>query len=311
MVRPRSRKSPTRSRTAAAAPALPDWGERLVGVHCSTAGGLATGIERGAQLGCTAIQIFSKNNNRWLATPIHDDEVEAFQTARANASIKLIFAHAGYLINLASAERDITEQSMESLRCELNRAYALGLAFVVLHPGAHKGDGELAGIRRIADRLNILIEESGFSPVRIVLEGTAGQGTSIGHRFEHLRDILGRIHDQHRVGVCLDTAHLFAAGYDFRTPKTYATLWDEFDRIVGRRQLCALHLNDSKVGLGSHVDRHEHLGRGKIGPNGFRLLLRDATLARLPMVCETPKGVTDALDRKNLAMIQQWIGTTK
>lgn len=295
----------------AATPApLPDWGERLVGVHCSTAGGLATGIERGQALGCTAIQIFSKNNNRWLATPLHDDEVATFRAARTAANIKMVFAHAGYLINLASAERDITEQSMESLRCELNRAEALQLPYVVLHPGAHKGDGELAGIRRIADRLNILIEESSFSQVRILLEGTAGQGSSIGHRFEHLRDILARIHDHHRVGVCLDTAHLFAAGYDFRTSKTYAALWNAFDTIVGRRQLGALHLNDSKAALGSRVDRHEHLGKGKIGPNAFRLLLRDATLARLPMVCETPKGLTDAWDRKNLGLIHRWIGKT-
>ncbi len=286
-------------------PANPQWGDRLVGVHCSTTGGLATGIARGAALGCTAVQIFAKNNNRWMAPPLSNIEIDEFRDAWQAAGIPLIFSHAGYLINLASPDPKITELSMESMRGELVRAEALGLPFVVLHPGSHKGVGEPTGIRYITDRLNILFEETVFSRTRIVLEGTAGQGHSIGHRFEHLRDILAGVRDIDRIGICLDSAHLFAAGYDLRTPTTYARLWEEFDRVVGLRWLSCLHLNDTTRELGSRVDRHIHIGEGKIGSRAFGLLMRDPRLAAIPMVCETPKGKTDALDRKNLRKLYQ------
>lgn len=281
------------------------WGKRLVGVHCSTVGGVAMAVQRGAALGCTAIQIFSKNNNRWQAPPLTLPEIDAFREALTASKIRVVFAHAGYLINLASADPKITELSMESMRNELFRAENLALAALVLHPGSHKGDGETAGIRRIADRLNILIEETVFSHTRIWLEGTAGQGSSIGHRFEHLRDILAGVRAVERVGVCLDTAHLFAAGYDFRTPAAYQAMWEEFDRVVGLRTLSALHLNDSLKSLGSRVDRHTHIGRGTIGAKAFGLIMRDKRLRHLPMVCETPKGKTDAMDRANLAKLHR------
>jgi deoxyribonuclease IV len=283
------------------------WGSRLVGVHCSTQGGLETAIERGDALGCTAMQIFSKNNKRWLAPPLDNKEIDAFQGTWKLSRIQLIFAHAGYLINLASPDAKTTERSMESMRTELIRAENLDLPFIILHPGSHKGEGETVAIRRVADRLNILFEESVFSKTRILLEGTAGQGNSIGHRFEHLRDILSGVRDIDRIGICLDTAHLFAAGYDFRTPKTYAAMWSDFDRIVGMRWLGALHLNDSTHALDSHVDRHTHIGEGKIGARAFGLIMRDAQLAHLPMVCETPKGKTDALDRKNLVKLHRML----
>lgn len=285
---------------------VPAWGDRLVGVHCSTQGGVATGIDRGEALGCTAIQIFAKNNNRWTENALDPSEIEAFQAARSTArTVRCIFSHAGYLINLASGDRELTERSMESMRCEMERAEQLELAGIVVHPGAHTGDGELTGIRRIADRINILIDEQmGHSP-QIWLENTAGQGTSIGHRFEHLRDILDKVREYHHIGVCLDTAHLFAAGYDLRTPKAYEAVWEEFDRVVGRRWLRAIHVNDSKKALGSRVDRHEHLGEGLIGRGAFRLLMRDERLAKIPLVCETPKGKTDAEDRANLWTLWQ------
>lgn len=281
------------------------WRGRLIGVHCSTAGGLATAIARGGKLGCTAIQLFTKNNNRWLAPSLGLRDIDQFRAAWTASPIRVIMAHAGYLINLASADPVITERSMESMRQELHNAQGVGIPYVVVHPGAHKGDGEVAAIRRVAERINILLEEFAGDRVSILVEGTAGQGSSIGHRFEHLRDILGGIRYGDRAGVCLDTAHLFAAGYDFRTPATYADLWEAFDRIVGRGWLKALHLNDTKRALNSRVDRHEHLGRGKIGTAGFRLLMRDPRLKKVPMVLETPKGKTDALDRKNLELLRR------
>lgn len=300
--RPPPKTPPPRSAAAGCDPRR--WGDRLIGVHCSTSGGLVTGIERGARLGCTAIQIFAKNNNRWLALPLANDEIDAFRERWTQSQIRLIFAHAGYLINLASPDSKMTELSMESMRCELTLAEALGLPFIVLHPGSHKGVGESTGIRYITDRLNILFEETTFSRTRVLLEGTAGQGHSIGHRFEHLRDILAAVREIDRIGICLDTAHLFAAGYDLRTPTTYAALWEEFDRVVGLRWLSCFHLNDTTRALGSKVDRHTHIGEGTIGIRPFGMLLRDTRFAHLPMVCETPKGKTDALDQKNLLTLR-------
>lgn len=280
------------------------WKGRLIGVHCSTAGGLATGVSRGAALGCTAIQLFTKNNNRWLGPPVGLKEMDAFRAAWAASRIRTIMAHAGYLINLATSDPVLTEHSMESMRLELQNAQAVGIPFVIVHPGAHKGEGDAVAIRRVGERINILLDEMAGDRVHILIEGTAGQGSSIGHRFEHLRDILHTIRYADHAGICLDTAHLFAAGYDFRMPKGYAAMWGAFDRIVGRRWLKALHLNDSKRPLGSLVDRHEHLGKGTIGRGGFRLILQDRSLRSVPMVLETPKGKTDALDRKNLALVQ-------
>lgn len=276
------------------------WGDRLVGVHCSTAGGLVTGIARGAALGCTAIQLFTKNNNRWLAPPLAGEEIRAFLTAWTDSPIRFIMAHAGYLINLASPDQKITEQSMESMRTEILRAEMLKIPFLVIHPGSHKGTSEGLGIRYITDRLNILLDESTFSNTRILFEGTAGQGQCIGHRFEHLRDLLAGVRDIDRVGICLDTAHLFAAGYDFRTASTYAAMWEQFEAIVGLKWLYALHLNDTTRELGARVDRHSHIGEGMLGARAFGFLMRDERLHHLPMVCETPKGKTDVEDRTNL-----------
>ncbi len=284
------------------------WGERLVGVHASTQGGVVTGIKRGDALGCTAIQIFTKNNSRWHAAPFTQDETDDFLDERDWSGIRCVLGHASYLINLASGEPKITEQSMEAMRDEMHRAESLELTYLVLHPGAHKGDGDLTGIRRVADRLNILFEESVFQHTRILLEGTAGQGTSLGHRFEHLRDILAGVRDLDRVGICLDTAHLFAAGYDFRTPTTYAALWDEFERVVGRRWLAALHLNDTTKKLGSRVDRHHHIGQGQIGVRAFGLIMRDPRLTTIPMICETPKGPQEKFDAVNLAKLHGLMG---
>ncbi|MBI2346113.1 MAG: deoxyribonuclease IV [Deltaproteobacteria bacterium] len=281
--------------------------QRLLGFHCSAAGGLANAIRRGAKLGCTAIQLFTKNNNRWLGPPLTLKEIDAFRTAWAASPIRCIMSHVGYLVNLASTDPAITEHSMESMRMELQNAQALDIPYVVVHPGAHKGEGEAMAIRRVAERLNILLEETVGDQLVIAVEGTAGQGSSLGHRFEHLRDILAGVRYGDRVGVCLDTAHLFAAGYDLRSASAYRSTWEAFDRIVGRAALRTMHLNDTKRELGSRVDRHEHIGKGAIGLSGFRLLMRDLSLRAVPMVMETPKGKTDAVDRRNLTILQSLV----
>lgn len=282
------------------------WDSRLIGVHCSTVGGLAKAIERGAALGCSAIQIFAKNNSRWKTPPLRDKDLHEFFEARRTSGIKLVCAHIGYLINLASGQRSIVEQSMESMRLEFRLAEQLEIPVLILRPGSHTGDGELVGIRRLADRLNILLDETYYSDLRIMIENSAGQGSSLGHRFEHLRDLLDRLHDRRRVRICLDTAHLFAAGYDLRTPTTYEATWQVFDQIVGRSWLGCLHVNDSARALNSHVDRHEHLGKGKIGIRAFGLLMRDPQLSHVPMILEPPKGGKGGLvDQKNLQTLRR------
>lgn len=281
------------------------FGNRLVGVHCSTAGGLCKAVTRGEKIGCTAIQLFTKNNKRFLAPPLSLSDIDAFCTALTASHIRLVVAHAGYLLNLATPDPVLTERSMESMRLEMLNAHAVGIPYVIVHPGAHRGDGEATAIRRISERVNILLDETGGDSTSILIEGTAGQGTTIGHRFEHLRDILDGVRFGDRVGICLDTAHLFAAGFDLRTPRKYKETWEAFDRIVGRQWLKAIHLNDTKRELGSRVDRHEQIGKGKIGRAGFRLIMKDKRLKAIPMVLETPKGKTDAMDMKNLAAIKE------
>ncbi len=283
-----------------------NWNGRLVGVHCSVAGGLHRAIERGQALGCTAIQIFVKNSNRWMAPPLTSQAIECFQTAKEHASM-FVISHAGYLINLASSDAEVIKKSMESMRTELVRAENLTIPLVVLHPGAHRGDGVRQGIRRLTDRLNIIFEETVFSNTKILIEGTSGQGTTLGSSFEELRDIMAGIREIDRVGICLDTAHLFAAGYNLRGHKSYHKVWEDFDRIVGRKWLTAIHLNDSQKPLGSKVDRHENLGKGTIGSRTLARIFRDSNFADLPMVCETNPGRNGTEHRKNMNTLQRWL----
>lgn len=279
------------------------FGDRLIGAHMSTEGGVVRALDRGKALGCTAIQIFAKNNNQWDAKPFSSADLDVFHQRRETSPIRVIFSHAGYLINLAAPDGETYEKSFASMALELSRAHALQLPFVVLHPGAHKGRGVAWGIERVALSLNRLFDHD-RSAVKIALEVTAGQGSSLGSRFEELAEIIARVDAKERLGVCVDSAHAFAAGYDLRSPEGYRALWCEFDASIGCSALLALHLNDSKRELGSRVDRHEHLGKGCIGLEAFRLLLRDQRLAHLPMVLETPKEDDPvARDRENLLQL--------
>lgn len=268
----------------------------LLGAHLSIEGGVHRAIERGQALGCTALQLFTRSNVQWRATPLAEEERELFRAAWAASGIGPIVVHANYLINLASANAEVARRSLEGLVTEFERAAALGLRWVILHPGSHQGQGERSGLRQVAEAVTRALEATRSPAVGLLLETTAGQGSSLGHRFEHLAWLLEAIEPAERLGVCFDTAHVFAAGYDLRTPTAYEATMAEFDRVVGLSRIRAFHVNDAKRELGSRVDRHEHIGRGKLGRGAFRCLLRDARFATLPKIIETPKEDAERSD---------------
>ncbi len=277
----------------------------LLGTHVSTAGGVDKAPLRAKEIPVRAIQIFAKNNNQWRAPALSLKEVDDFQDNCRKCEIEVAFSHAGYLINLAAPDPVTYQNSMESMRIELERGEALGLSYVVLHPGAHKETGMTLGIHKVVESLNTLIGQTEGYQIRILLETTAGQGSSIGHRFEQIAEILAGVKNKNRVGVCLDTCHIFAAGYELRTKEAYEKTWEEFDRTVGLKKLFAIHLNDSKKPLGSRVDRHEHIGKGEMGEEPFRLLMNDARFKKMPMVLETSKEDDFVkYDRMNLKALQ-------
>lgn len=280
----------------------------LIGAHQSIAGGTPRAIERGLNAGCRVVQIFVKNNNRWVGKTIEEAEAREFRRAARRARFPHVIAHTSYLINLASPSRELRRQSIEALADEILRCHALGIQDLVLHPGAHCGDGESAGVAAIAAALDEAFGVTEETRVRILLETAAGQGSCVGHRFEHLRDILGAVRNRRRLAVCFDTCHVHAAGYDLVSEKGYAETIAAFDRTVGLRRLAAIHVNDSKRERGSRVDRHEHIGRGSIGRKGFRNLMTDPRLSRVPKFLETPKDETLDLDRTNLATLRRLAG---
>jgi len=280
--------------------------ERLLGAHMSIAGGVSKCIDRGISIGCTAIQIFTGFNNRWTSKPIQNNDLLNYQRNRSR--VRIIFAHNNYLINLVSNDPVKLRRSLNSMREELKRAETLKIPFLVIHPGSHMGDGEKSGMQRLAEKLNLLFDETKGSGVRVLLETSAGQGTNLGYRFEHLAEIISMINNPERIGICFDTCHVFAAGYDLRSPKLYQNTFARFDRIIGLSNIYAFHLNDSKYPLGSRKDRHEHIGRGFLGLNAFRLLLNDERFVQIPMVLETPKGTDMEEDRRNLVLLRSLIG---
>ncbi len=285
-------------------------GELLLGAHMSVAGGLHLAVERGAALGCTAVQIFTKNANRWRERDVGGEELDLYRRSReGHPSVRAVVAHAGYLINLASPDGALREKSVIALVREVERCARLGLAGVIIHPGSHGGRGEEEGLGRAAASLGRVIERTPWAAVAILLENTAGQGNALGWRFEHLGSLLGAAGGRARMGVCLDTAHAFAAGYDLRTAAACRRTLAELDRAVGLERLGAIHLNDSRKGLGSRVDRHEHIGRGAIGLEGFKFVMRREEFRGLPKILETPK--TDGglqMDPVNLEMLRRLAG---
>ncbi|MBI4591211.1 MAG: deoxyribonuclease IV [Candidatus Rokubacteria bacterium] len=278
----------------------------LLGAHMSIAGGLHLALERGRAVGCSVVQLFLKNQVQWAARPLTDADVNAFKQAQRATGIRLAFAHSTYLINLASPAEAEWRRAVDAFADELERAEALGLPFVVIHPGSHKGSGLEAGICRILAALDDLTRRTKGYRVRIVLENTAGAGHTVGARFEDLRSILERAAAPERLGICLDTCHLFAAGYDIRTARGYARTMEACDRTVGSHSVVAFHLNDAKAGLGSGLDRHEHIGKGHVGLGAFRRLLNDRRFAGVPMVLETPKE-DDIADVRNLRTLRRLV----
>lgn len=277
----------------------------------SVAGGLPRAVERAVVHGCQALQIFAKNASQWRGRLVPPEEVRDFRTRVKAAGLTPVVSHASYLINLATANRGLRRQSIEAMADELDRAEALGLLGVVLHPGCYTDGQPDRGLRLIAEALDGLLRGRRGATL-VILEHTAGQGTSLGASFEEIRTIIDRMKQHRRVGVCLDTCHLIASGYDISSPEGYAKTFDLFDRIVGFDLLKAFHLNDSKKPLGSRVDRHTHIGDGSVGLEAFRRLVNDGRFEGLPMLLETPKseGKTrgaidvDPLDAKNLRTLR-------
>lgn len=261
---------------------------RYIGAHFSIAKGLHTALYDAKKYHCTAVQIFTKNALNWKERQILSGEIELFEQARASTGIRKIASHAPYLINLATREKKKYALSCSALENELIRSSLLGIPFVVLHPGSHMGFGETDGMGRITRSINTILSRTKNQTTRLLLETTAGQGSGIGSTFEQLAAILEQVEDKSRIGVCLDTSHLFAAGYDIRTAVSYNKTIHAFDSIVGLSHLYFIHLNDSKTALGSRVDRHEHIGKGHIGLKAFELFLNDARFFRIPKIIETP-----------------------
>jgi deoxyribonuclease-4 len=279
-----------------------------LGAHESIAGGLHKAFDRALSATCDAVQIFVKSNRSWAVKPLTEDEVARFKARAEETGIAPVVAHTSYLLNLGSPDELLWEKSRNMLITELERCEALGIPWLVLHPGAHVGSGEKAGIVRVAEGLGEVHAATPGFRTQILLETTAGQGSSLGHTFEQLARIIELTEQGERLGVCLDTCHVFAAGYELRTAEGYAATMEAFERTLGLERLKALHLNDSKGELGNRKDRHEHIGKGHIGLEGFRNLVNDPRLAGLPGLLETPKGDDLAEDRENLRVLRSLLG---
>jgi deoxyribonuclease IV len=276
----------------------------LLGAHMSIGGGVQRAIERARSIECTAMQIFVKNNMQWFARPLQREEIRAFLEHAQRWELAAVFAHANYLINLAATNPEFHANSIRALSEELTRADQLGLPFLVLHPGAHLGAGEAAGLEKIVTSIDQVFARIPKVKTRLALETTAGQGSCLGHTFEHLAEIMARVREPERLCVCLDTAHVFAAGFDLTTAAGTRKMFREFDRTIGLQHLAALHLNDSKTDRGSRVDRHEHIGKGKIGLEAFRVIMRDRRFRKIPKVLETPKGKELREDVENMKTLR-------
>jgi deoxyribonuclease-4 len=274
------------------------------GAHMSISGGLHKAFGHGEKAGCEALQIFSKNQQQWRAKPLTEADIATFKAEHQRCGAWPLVVHDSYLINLATPGDELWEKSIAAFGEELERCAALGIPYLVTHPGAHTGSGEDAGLRREANALNRLFNEGVGGDVLVLLETTAGQGTCLGYRFEQLARLIELAEHQERLGICVDTCHILAAGYDIRTPEAYTATFAEFDRLVGLDRIKVFHVNDSQKGLGSRVDRHTHIGEGEIGIEGFRALVNDARWVDLPMILETPKGEDLAEDIANLAQLR-------
>jgi deoxyribonuclease IV len=280
-----------------------------LGAHMSTSGGIWKALERGLQIGCDSVQVFVKNNMQWLGRPYATPDIAKFREYHSRGSNGWVIGHTGYLINLAAPASPNREKSIHSLVQEIELATSIGLPFLVLHPGAHLGAGESAGLKQVVDGLNQAFRLTSSSAVRIALENTAGQGSCLGCKLEDLGRIYEQVERPERLGLCLDTAHFFAAGYDIRSPKGWDAAIDQIGSLVGINQIVAFHLNDSKTDLGSHVDRHAHIGQGKIGREAFRHIVNDSRFRLHPACLETPKSDDLREDIENLNVLRSLLAS--
>jgi deoxyribonuclease-4 len=276
----------------------------------SISGGLHNAIDRGLKAGCGVIQIFTQNANQWRGKAVTDPDAQLFREKWREAGLHEIVSHDIYLVNLAAPEGDVREKSLGAFQSEMQRCARLGIEKIIMHPGAHLGDGEEKGLERIAGAFDRIFEYTADYTGKVLLETTAGQGTNLGYRFEHLRDIIDRSAYPDRFAICFDTCHTFAAGYDTTTPEGYHQAFEDFDRIIGLDKLQAFHLNDSRKGLNCRVDRHEHIGRGAMGLAPFRFLMNDTRFVDIPKILETPKGEDDEMDAINLKILRDLIEAT-
>jgi len=274
----------------------------LLGVHCLIKGGLHNAFYEAESLGIDTFQFFTKNQRQWKEKIIDTEEMSTFLNSYKTSHVKMIFSHASYLINLASNDDTLWECSVRALIGEVQRCHDLGLDFTIVHPGSAKELSEQKGIKKIIMALKTTLHATENSTVKILLENTAGQGTSIGYRFEHLKQIMDGV-DSSSIGICFDTCHAFAAGYDIRTKSGFEGTMEELDNIIGLKNLHAIHMNDSKGELGSKLDRHEHIGKGKLGLEPFRQIMNRFT--HIPKVIETPK--MDTMDAVNLEVLRKLI----
>jgi deoxyribonuclease-4 len=278
-------------------------GKLILGAHMSIAGGVHRALERAQSISCEAVQIFTRNQLRWYSPALQDEEILHFH--RLKPEFKRIAAHASYLINLASPDDAIHRKSVAALGEELKRCNILGIPALILHPGSHRERGVAYGIAQVVEGARRAYMDTQTEQVRLTLETTAGGGSTLGGSFEQLRDLLGALEGAGvPAGICFDTCHVFAAGYEIRTRRAYRATWRRFDRVIGRKHLVALHLNDSRGSLGSSRDRHEHIGKGQIGVSGFQHFARDPALAELPGILETPKGPHMREDGENLNLLR-------
>ena len=275
----------------------------LLGAHMSIAGGLHNAITTGESIGCTVIQLFTHSNRQWALKPLSQEAIKQFHDASKNSSIKTIIVHASYLLNIGSSNSQTRTKSTQTLREELERCEQLKIPYLVLHPGSAINSTPEECIAHIAEQLNIVFEQVPGSSM-ILLENTAGQGSAVGSTFGQLAAIIKNVHHKARIGICFDTCHAFAAGYDFSTKKSYTDMWTHFDHIIGLDRLKVIHINDSKKGLNSHVDRHEHIGQGQIGIEAFTLIMNDKKFAQVPKILETPKDSDNKHDIENMNILK-------
>jgi len=281
-----------------------------LGAHMSIAGGVDQAIDRGRQVGCDVIQIFTKSSRQWAAKPYPGEEIEAFRRKQRELAIRTVIAHDSYLLNLGAPVETLRTKSVAAFIEELERCEQLAIPYLVAHPGAHVGSGEAAGIRTIARSLDEAHQATKGLAVRVTLEITAGQGSTLGHRFEQIRQIIDATREGDRLRVCFDTQHAFASGYDLRTDEGYDRTFAEFDRIIGLDRLAAFHLNDSKKELGCRVDRHEQIGKGQLGLDCFRRLMNDRRFWGRPMCLETPKSEDCHEDVEALALLRSMVAAS-